>query len=495
MDTKNLTPEEQIRELKKENESLRTQLHHTAQELAAHNRRGMTALSLGDAIQDGICIISNEGFVKDINKGYTEITGIEREAIVGRHVQDLLKEGLFTQAVSPEVIRKKKKVSAMTTIHSNGKQVLIVGNPFFDENGNVEEVLTVMRDLTELIKLKEQLTNAEREREEYEKELMGLKKVTAPPSFVGEDASIKRVRELIDYVATTDATVLITGETGAGKEVISREIYSKSKRKDGPYVKVNCAAIPENLLESELFGYVKGAFTGADKKDKVGLFEVANGGTILLDEISEMPLKLQTKLLRVLQEREIVRVGDTKSIKIDVRVIAATNQALEEQIRRGLFREDLYYRLNVFPIQIPPLRQRKSDIALLANSFLIKYNALYEKNKIFTPGAIRTLTEYEWPGNVRELENIVERLVIVRTENAIEEADVRGVIWPGQRVPETPQIKKNTTLKEAVRELEKTIIEQALKEYGSSYKAAEVLGIAQPTVVRKAQACGIKLKK
>jgi len=283
----------------------------------------------------------------------------------------------------------------MTTIHSNGKQVLIVGNPFFDENGNVEEVLTVMRDLTELIKLKEQLTNAEREREEYEKELMGLKKVTAPPSFVGEDASIKRVRELIDYVATTDATVLITGETGAGKEVISREIYSKSKRKDGPYVKVNCAAIPENLLESELFGYVKGAFTGADKKDKVGLFEVANGGTILLDEISEMPLKLQTKLLRVLQEREIVRVGDTKSIKIDVRVIAATNQALEEQIRRGLFREDLYYRLNVFPIQIPPLRQRKSDIALLANSFLIKYNALYEKNKIFTPGAIRTLTEYE----------------------------------------------------------------------------------------------------
>ena len=203
----------------------------------------------------------------------------------------------------------------MSTIYRNNKKVLLVGTPFFDENKNVVKVITVMRNMTELVRLKEELENAELKKRKYKEELNSLKRDRNENGFIGNDPSIARVKELVEYVAQTDATVLITGETGSGKEVVAREIFKQSKRKDGPYVKVNCSAIPENLLESELFGYVKGAFTGADKKDKKGLFEIANNGTILLDEISEMPLKLQTKILRVLQERELTRVGGTESIK------------------------------------------------------------------------------------------------------------------------------------------------------------------------------------
>lgn len=244
-----------------------------------------------------------------------------------------------------------------------------------------------MRNLTELIRLKEELEETERKKRQYKEELQSLKRDRLENSFLGNDPSILRVRELIDYVAQTDATVLITRETGAGKEVVAREIFRKSKRKNGPYVKVNCSAIPENLLESELFGYVKGAFTGADNKDKKGLFEIANHGTILLDEIWDMPMKLQTKLLRVLQERELTRVGGTESIKIDARVIVSTNEKLEELIRQNRFRADLFYRLNVFPIKLPSLRERREDIPDLAAAFLAKFNLLYNKNKSFSSSA------------------------------------------------------------------------------------------------------------
>jgi len=277
----------------------------------------------------------------------------------------------------------------------------------------VVKVITVMRNLTELIRLKEELEETERKKRQYKEELQSLKRDRLENSFLGNDPSILRVRELIDYVAQTDATVLITRETGAGKEVVAREIFRKSKRKNGPYVKVNCSAIPENLLESELFGYVKGAFTGADNKDKKGLFEIANHGTILLDEIWDMPMKLQTKLLRVLQERELTRVGGTESIKIDARVIVSTNEKLEELIRQNRFRADLFYRLNVFPIKLPSLRERREDIPDLAAAFLAKFNLLYNKNKSFSSSALTALMNYEWPGNVRELENIIERMVII----------------------------------------------------------------------------------
>jgi transcriptional regulator with PAS, ATPase and Fis domain len=245
-----------------------------------------------------------------------------------------------------------------------------------------------------------------------------------------------------------------------------------------------------------MFGYVKGAFTGADNKDKRGLFEMANGGTILLDEISEMPLKLQPKILRVLQEREFTRVGGTENIRIDVRVIASTNKNLIDLIRENLFRVDLYYRLNVFPINMPPLRERIEDIPDFVANFLLKFNLLYGKEKAFSHEAIRSLMSYAWPGNVRELENIVERLAVISTNAMLTREDVEGVMgMGGNHVGDAREHVAGQGLKESVREFERRIISRAISDYGDSYSAARALKTTQPTIVRKAQALGIPLKR
>ncbi len=484
-----------IKDLREENLNLKKEIDEINRELQHIKDEKMTALVLGDAIDDGIIIVDANGVVTQINQCYTELTEITEEEIVGKPIQELLDKKYFSDAVSHEVLKKKQKVSAMSTIYRNNKKVLLVGIPFFDENNSIVKVITVLRNMTELIRLKEDLENAEQKKRRYEEKLNSLKRVSEN-AFIGNDPSILRVKDLISHVAQTDATVLITGETGSGKEVVAREIFKQSKRKDAPYIKVNCSAIPENLLESELFGYVKGAFTGADKKDKKGLFEIADKGTILLDEISEMPLKLQTKILRVLQERELTRVGGTEIIKIDTRVIASTNKSLEEMVNQNLFRADLYYRLNVFPIRLPSLRDRLQDIPEIASAFLTKFNSIYDKNKSFSNDALRALMEYEWPGNVRELENIIERMVIISSNTILEREGVERIIYMGDKKPPlNPMNVGNIGIKKAVQEYERMIIETALKEYGTSYEAARVLKTTQPTIVRKAQALGIPLRK
>lgn len=469
-----------------------TRKNEALTQLTKYKERELDAFAIGDAVSDGICVVDDKGVVTAINKGYTEITGIEEKEIIGRNIQVLLDEKYFNNAVSLLVLKEKKKITSLSTINKNNKKVLITGNPFFDEEGKVTRVLTVMRDLTELIRLKEQLETTERKSEKYLHELNYLRnKNKESANFIGENFKVKKIKELIKYVAKTDATVLITGETGTGKEVISKEIHDKSNRRNSPYIKVNCAAIPDTLIESELFGYEKGAFTGAQNKEKLGMFEMANGGTILLDEIGEMPLTLQSKLLRVLQEKELMRVGGTKSIKLDVRVIASTNQVLSELIQKGKFREDLFYRLNVVPIKIPPLRERKDDIPLLAYNFLEKLNLKYGKDKNFDSMAVNALEYYDWPGNVRELQNVIERLMVIDDENYISYNMIDNIIGKN-RITVDPN-DYILTLREAVDRLEKQMIELALKNYGSTYKAAKVLGVTQPTVFRKAKALGIKL--
>ena len=489
--------DKKMKDLLEENRKLKEELAESEKRIKFLEDEEMTAFIIGDAVSDGICMVDNKGIVTRINRGYTEITGITEEEILGKSIQEMLDNGDFSNAVSLEVIRKKEKVSAMANVRKGNKQVLLVGSPFLDEKNNVVKVITVMRNLTELIRLKEELEETERKKRQYKEELQSLKRDRLENSFLGNDPSILRVRELIDYVAQTDATVLITRETGAGKEVVAREIFRKSKRKNGPYVKVNCSAIPENLLESELFGYVKGAFTGADNKDKKGLFEIANHGTILLDEIWDMPMKLQTKLLRVLQERELTRVGGTESIKIDARVIVSTNEKLEELIRQNRFRADLYYRLNVFPIKLPSLRERREDIPDLAAAFLAKFNLLYNKNKSFSSSALTALMNYEWPGNVRELENIIERMVIISSKKVLSGEDVASIIYMGEKKPSDFEFMNigEISLKEAVHNFEREILKKVLKEYGTTYAAAEVLKTTQPTIVRKAKALGIKVRK
>lgn len=455
-----------------------------------YKQREIDAFVIGNAVSDGICVVDKDGIIVAINNGYTKITGLKDTDVVGRHVQDLINLNYFNNAVSMIVIKEKKKISALSTIMTNGKKVLITGNPFFDEEGNVTQVLTVMRDMTELLELRDRLELAETENKMYQDQITLMKGKQS--NLIGSSSVMETIRNQIENVAVTDATVLITGETGSGKEVVAEEIVRFSNRSEKPYVKVNCAAIPEALLESELFGYEKGAFTGANQKEKLGLFETAHHGTILLDEIGEMPMILQSKLLRVLQEREFVRVGGTKPIKLDVRVIAATNRDLLEQIRVGTFREDLYYRLNVVPIKIPPLRDRRDDITILAYRFLETFNKRYNKETELDSGAMQLIEDYDWPGNVRELMNVLERLIIMENGTRISEKNVAAVLG---LYPLKDRLEKIDELpyKEAMAVFEKKLIEDSLKRTGSTHKTAKELGISQPTVVRKAKTLGIEV--
>lgn len=455
--------------------------------------RELDAFKIGDAISDGICLVDDNGVVIAVNEVYTQITEINEDEIVGRPIREMLENGYFSDAVSLLVLEKKKKVTALSTLNRNHKKVLITGNPFFDESGKVTQVMTVMRDMTELIKLKEKLEKTEKKNEKYLNELNYLRnKYLENENFIGESPKMAAIKELVNYVAKTEATILITGETGSGKEVVAKEIHDKSVRKDAPYIKVNCAAIPDTLIESELFGYEKGAFTGAANKEKPGMFELANGGTILLDEIGEMPLAAQSKLLRVLQEKEVLRVGGTKSVKLDVRVIASTNQELDKLVHAGRFREDLYYRLNVVPIRIPPLRDRKEDIPILAHAFLLRLNARYGKEKALESDAMQALEGYSWPGNVRELHNVIERLIVIDDDNSLNEGHIAKIIGIESRSLRLGE--DSFSLKAAVDNFERDIVEKALRKYGSTYKAAKALGVTQPTVFRKAKALGIKLR-
>ncbi len=308
-------------------------------------------------------------------------------------------------------------------------------------------------------------------------------------NFVGKSPAIQKVFELIEKVADTDSTILITGASGTGKELVARAIHYNSRRRKKPMVTINCGAIPEALLESELFGHEKGAFTSAHKS-RIGRFELANGGTIFLDEIGDMSPNLQVKLLRVLQEQKFERVGSTKTLYVDIRIIAATNTDLKEAIKKGTFREDLYYRLNVIPIRVPPLKQRKSDIPLFLDFFLEKFNRRKNKNVTgFSPEAISTILRYDWPGNVRELENLVERLVILSSDAVIGIDDLPGSIRESEEKIHTFALTipdEGIPFSTAVDEYERQLILQALnKTNWVKKKAAELLNINRTTLVEK----------
>ncbi|MCI8537236.1 MAG: sigma 54-interacting transcriptional regulator [Oscillospiraceae bacterium] len=304
--------------------------------------------------------------------------------------------------------------------------------------------------------------------------------------LVGVSRDILRVQDLVFRIQHADAPVLIMAETGCGKELLAREVQRHSMRWDRAYIKVNCSAFPESLFESELFGYEAGAFTGASKQGKKGLFEAADGGTLFLDEIGELPMYLQAKLLRVLQEQEITRVGGTESVQVDVRVIAATNQDLPRLVEEGKFRKDLYFRLNVLPIFLSPLRYRKEDIPVLANHFLKKYCGKYATmQKDFTQSGLDALMAYDWPGNVRELENIVERLVVWGTSEHLGREDVLMVTRHDRQSPLRWYDPEHTPLNDLLEAVEKDAITKALNRCGSTRKAAEELGITQSTLMRR----------
>jgi two-component system response regulator AtoC len=306
------------------------------------------------------------------------------------------------------------------------------------------------------------------------------------PNIIGESAEMEKVYELIEKVSQTDSTILILGENGTGKEMVASTIHYQSQRNNGPLIKVNCAALPENLVESELFGYEKGAFTGATRT-KPGRFERAHKGTIFLDEIGDLPPSVQIKLLRVLQDGSIERLGGTETLSVDVRVITATNRNLDEDVKKGRFREDLYYRLNVIPVHMPPLRERRDDIPLLIDHFLECYNNNFGKKATFSSDAISALMDYDFPGNVRELENIVERCIALSTENSI----TRDTL-PLHIVKNRKDLSPTVSLPEVAAEAEKAHIMKILKSTkGNKTKAAEILGISRKSLWEKVKAYNI----
>ena len=364
--------------------------------------------------------------------------------------------------------------------------------PIRDKEGNLRGAVVSFKDITKRRNAEESLNRALEElkalRRRLELENQYLQQeIKLEHNFeeiISQSKKFKRVLSNLEQVAITNATVLITGESGTGKELIARAIHNISTRKDRPLVKLNCAALPATLIESELFGHEKGAFTGALNK-KIGRFELADGGTLFLDEIGEMPLELQPKLLRVLQEGEFERLGDTKTMKVDVRVIAATNRNLEEEIDRKAFREDLYYRLNVFPLNIPPLRDRKEDITLLASHFLRKYNASFGKSvKSITKSSLESLMNYSWPGNVRELENVMERAVIICSGSTL---DLKGSLPQSKKLDKQEFI----TLEENERRLIRRTLEKTNWRVSGERGAARLLGVKRTTLEARMKKLGI----
>ncbi|WP_155925555.1 sigma-54 interaction domain-containing protein [Bacillus sp. UNC438CL73TsuS30] len=318
------------------------------------------------------------------------------------------------------------------------------------------------------------------------KEISDGEETKHTPSIVVHSPKMRDVLNTIEMVSKVPTTVLLLGESGVGKEMIAKTIHQLGNRSSKPFIAVNCGAIPENLLESELFGYVGGAFSGANKNGAPGKFELANEGIIFLDEIAEMPMNLQVKLLRILQEKEVTPLGSSKPIHIDVQIIAATNQSLEKMVREGRFREDLYYRLNVVPIEIPSLRERIEEIPYLIYHFAAKYNTLYNRNINILPDAIDLLCIYDWPGNVRQLENTIERIVVTSRELNVNASLVHHCIpWKKDTIKEPPIINHIMPLEEAVDMIEEQLIKMAMDKYKSVKLAAKVLDISQPTMSRK----------
>ncbi|WP_123052865.1 sigma 54-interacting transcriptional regulator [Clostridium sp. JN-1] len=434
---------------------------------------------------DGIYITDGQADTIFLNRAYEKITGMKKKEMLGRNMKYLEKNRFISKSCTLMVLKYKRSITIQQSFKT-GKKVLVSSSPIFDEDGNITMVVTNVRDVTELYELKEQLEKNKKLTEKYYSQVEAMRNQLLDFSdIIAEDNKMLSILEVAKKVAKVDTTVLLLGETGVGKEVIAKYIHKNSKRSDKSFIKINCGAIPENLIESELFGYEKGSFTGANKNGKIGLFELADAGTIFLDEVGELPLNMQVKLLRVLQEGEIRRIGGIKNIKVNVRVIAATNRNLEEMVKKKVFREDLYYRLNVIPITILPLRERKADIEPLTKHFLQMFNKKYDFNKQITSGAIDSLKKYEWPGNVRELKNIIERVVIMSQGGKILRSDLPiKEVWSSN----SNQVgieNRNVTLKEAVENLEKNLIESAFEEYGNVRAAAKKLGINASTLVRK----------
>jgi PAS domain S-box-containing protein len=444
---------------------------------------------------DGILVTDGEGNVLYVNNSYERIAEIKLTDLIGRNMKELINPVWMPNSVAFVVAEQRQSVSKRQ-ITKSGKNIIVTGRPVFDRQGSIKKIVINVRDITEIYELREELLIS-RTREQILASSYDFSGMIAKGEHkvIAVSEPMKSILNTAEKIANFQTTVLVTGESGVGKEEVAKYIHKKSLRKEKPFITINCGAIPQNLLESELFGYEKFAFTGASQKGKTGLLELANGGSVFLDEIGETSLDFQVKLLRVLESKELRRVGGSKDIEVDIRIIAATNKTLEDMVESGSFREDLYYRLNVVQLHIPPLRKRTDDIEPLARLFTAHFNNKYQQNKSLTMDVIQEFIGFTWPGNVRQLKNVIENMIILSNNDYLQQEDIPWLA-DNSRILRKNTIKAITandelSLSEAVENLEKLMLEQAKARYRTTRDIASALKVDQSTIVRKMKKYGI----
>lgn len=453
-------------------------------ELQSYQKLHRELEAVFDSSYDGFYLADGKANTIRVNKSYERITGLSRKKLIGRNMNDLVAENVFDSSVTLKVLKKREPVTIMQEV-MGGKQIMVTGTPIFDDQGQIVVVVTNVRDITELIELRTELEESRQLSSRYHQSIIEYEGIEhALREMVVKSQSMMNVVKMAIKVASVNNSVLIQGESGVGKSMLARLIHQISPRKDYPFVKINCATIPESLMESELFGYEKGAFTGADQNGKAGLFETGHTGTVFLDEIAELRQDVQVKLLEMIEEKTFHRVGGTQAIRVDVRIIAATNRDLLKMVNDGRFREDLYYRLNVVPIKIPPLRQRREDIPPLAMKVLETYNHAHASSIRLNSKVIDRLKFYGFPGNVRELINVMERMIIMCENEQITIDDIPTEILEFSDVS-TELDMEGLPLRESLKKMEIKLIQNALGQSESIALAAERLDIHHSTLWRK----------
>ncbi|MFV0516444.1 MAG: sigma-54 interaction domain-containing protein [Aminipila sp.] len=460
-----------------------------------------------DNITDGVYVLDDRGNYVYVNSAYVRELNMPKNELLNYNVHDFLNTGQINFCISDIVYHEKRRIVMFQDVYDtqnygrNNIRQMVISNPVFNEKGKIQNIIAVVRPLDELNELYVEASQANivssisPTRNTYSE---------VEESIIAESISMKNILSMARTVANVDSAVLITGESGTGKEIIAQYIHRTGFRRSKPIVVINCAALPENLLEAELFGYEKGAFTGAAPGGKKGLFEEAEGGSLFLDEINSMSLPLQGKLLRAIETKNIQRIGSTKSINVNFRLIAAANEDLETMVEEKRFRIDLYYRLNVIPLTLPPLRKRKDDIVPLASCFLKHFCEKHGKDKIFSSNTLNSIMAYDWPGNVRELKNFVERSVVISLDKIIEIHDVEGITGgrrsalnnrnnqinnldyvPASEARYEKMIEEGMTLEEYLNSCERDYLRCALKICKNTYKTAKVLGTSQTSIMRE----------
>lgn len=437
---------------------------------------------------DGIWVTDGNGVVIDINSASENLNSINAEGMIGKNVADLVKNEAIDKSATLEVLRKKRRVSVLQEVQKTGRQLIVTGTPTFDDEGNIKLVVLNERDITDLNDLRSTLAQTRKAKEKAEAELTGLSLMELKKSHVvAESKSMQKALVTARKLAQLETSeILLMGDSGTGKGLLAKFIHDSSPRRDKPFIQINCATLPETLFEAELFGYEKGAFTGASEKGKSGLLELASGGTFFLDEVGEIPLDMQAKLLKCLDDHEYYPLGGSRPKIVDCVIVAATNRELETQVHRKQFRRDLLYRLNTFTVTIPPLRERPEDIFELIHHYLHQFNAAFRTNKRIGPTGMKLMQKYSFPGNVRELIGIMKKAVVICDEEHLDEylEDLFD--------PDTRETDKAHSLNDEVARLERKLLRQAMAACSNTREMARYLGVSQPTVVRKIKRYALK---